>query len=62
MDRMNEPIWFYKDMTENTHGPYSTIEMYKWYLLRYFPSDLKISFGPGEDFIPMDNYSETVML
>jgi hypothetical protein len=61
LDRIQEPVWFYKDSTDTTQGPFSTLNMYQWYVLNYFPPDLQLSFGDSNDFIPMNNFSEMVL-
>ncbi len=42
--------WYYKDLSGNIHGPYSTLEMYTWFAGGFFPFDLLICKNTKTDF------------
>ena len=43
--RDTDEIWYYKDMQGITRGPFSSLQMHKWYLDNYFPPALQIKCG-----------------
>jgi hypothetical protein len=53
-----EKIWFYKDLDRNVQGPFSTLEMFAWTIRDCFPSDLEISIGTPNFFVPMNIFNE----
>ena len=48
-----EKMWFYKDLEEKVHGPFSTLEMFSWTIRNCFPPDLQIALAPLMTFVPM---------
>lgn len=51
-----EKIWYYKDLENNVHGPFSTLEMFAWTIRECFPPDLLIS-NTKNNFIPMNSFT-----
>ena len=52
-----EKIWYYKDLEEKVHGPFSTLEMFNWTVRNCFPPDLQIALAPIMTFVPMYIFS-----
>lgn len=53
-----EKIWHYKDLANNIHGPFSTLDMFCWTIRDCFPYDLQISIGGSGFFVPMNIFND----
>lgn len=59
MTKPYDRIWYYKDPQNLVQGPFSTIEMFNWCTQGYFSSDLPVSHGTREHFIPLRMFNMT---
>jgi len=50
--------WYYKDLADETQGPFSTAEMADWYSRQFFESSLRIRKGTTADFVPLGRIVE----
>lgn len=50
----SEAVWYYKDLKNTIHGPFTPIEMYDWFMAGYFPSTLEVRLKEESPFIPID--------
>lgn len=57
-----EKIWYYKDLENRVHGPFSTLEMFSWTIRNCFPPDLEIAIGGSMFFVPMNIFNSVPQL
>ncbi|OMJ92694.1 hypothetical protein SteCoe_4434 [Stentor coeruleus] len=57
-----EKIWYYKDLEDQVHGPFSTLEMFNWTIRECFPPDLQIAVGSSLYFVPMNIFNSMPQL
>lgn len=51
-----EKTWYYKDPQQQVQGPFSTIEMYSWNVMGYFPAQLQVAWRSPVDFKPLTQF------
>lgn len=45
-----EKVWYYKDPQQQVQGPFTTIEMYSWNIMGYFPEHLQVAWRAPVEF------------
>ena len=45
-----EKVWYYKDPQQQVQGPFTTIEMYSWNIMGYFPVNLQVAWRAPVEF------------
>lgn len=53
--RESDRAWFYIDPQGKTQGPFTGMEMGKWFMSGYFKKDLPIAFYQPKNFFPLGN-------